>query len=191
MKYVSLDLETSGLDVSYCQILQIGMVITDTTDTTTPVEELPTLDLILEYDAIQGQPYALNMNAWLLNIIAEGKDQRLCSPKESIHRMEEFLLENGFKIGRDDKIRITVAGKNVGSFDMQFLNTLLRYQHNSSIHINYKTIELGSLLFDPLNHSHVPSLSECLVICGIDSELTHDAVQDARDVIRCIRSSNE
>ena len=41
MKYISIDIETTGLDPENCQILSIGAVIEDTLNQL-PFEELPT-----------------------------------------------------------------------------------------------------------------------------------------------------
>lgn len=189
MKYASIDLETTGLDPKQCQILQVGMILDDTANPDIPLKNLPKLDLIIKYDHIVGEPYALNMNSNLLKTIAEGKDQRLIEPNQLFDKITEFLADNGYGPDKQGNYRITVAGKNVGSFDVQFLKS---HQYNylyepNNLIINHKAIELGSLMFNPLADSHIPSLDECLKIAGIDKSVTHDAVDDAMDVVKCIR----
>ena len=58
MKYVSIDIETTGLDPETCQILQVGAVIEDTQNLL-PLEELPKFNCIVEHPAYTGSPYAL------------------------------------------------------------------------------------------------------------------------------------
>lgn len=202
MKYISLDLETTGLNSNNCHILQIGMIATDTTDLTTPVEDLPSLNIIVKYDQIIGEPYGLSMNARLLEIMSktnitstvENKfknkfGQYVCKPEDVHDLIIEFLANNGYGPDKNGKYRITVAGKNVGSFDVQFLNNLLE-MHNPDdceLMIKHKAIELGSLMFKPESDDHIPSLPECLSRAGLSREVLHDAVEDARDVIYCIR----
>jgi len=80
MKYVSIDIETTGLDSETCQILQIGAVIEDTANPK-PLDELPKFMCILEHETYSGQPTALSMNSWILKILSgmEGlsKDDRI------------------------------------------------------------------------------------------------------------------
>ncbi len=62
MKYVSIDVETTGLDEDEGQTLQIGMVFEDT-NKNLPIEELPYLDLYIEQDRVSFEKGALKMHA--------------------------------------------------------------------------------------------------------------------------------
>ena len=62
-KYVSIDIETTGLDPQTCQILEIGMVVEDWQ---TPIEDLPCLTFLVDPGIIVGEPYALQMNSQVL-----------------------------------------------------------------------------------------------------------------------------
>lgn len=76
MKYVSIDIETTGLNPEKCQVLQIGAVIEDTSNPL-PFEELPKFNCIVEHDDYLGQPTALKMNSWIFEILSglEGKNK--------------------------------------------------------------------------------------------------------------------
>ena len=70
MKYVSIDIETTGLDPETCQIIQIGAVIEDT-ENPVPVENLPSFKCLVEHPQYTGSPFALVMNRDILAQLGE------------------------------------------------------------------------------------------------------------------------
>ena len=123
MKYISLDLETTGLDPVEDQILQISMVVEDTA-IRCPLEELPHFTAFVKHPRISGNTYALGMNGWILDIISGRKTNETGYPILPRYptadgswdvQAQAFLTEH---FGR---ARITVAGKNVAGFDIPFL----------------------------------------------------------------------
>jgi oligoribonuclease (3'-5' exoribonuclease) len=123
MKYVSVDLETTGLDESYCQILEFAAVIGDTTDFCTPVEEFPSLTYRFYYDRVIGDPYALHLNRGLLNDMVSRPSSYLYINIDSLWSYFANWLDTQ-KFAIEGKVML--AGKNVGSFDRRFLNRVLR-----------------------------------------------------------------
>ena len=82
---------------------------------------------------------------------------------------------------------ITVAGKNFGSFDLQFLKRLTRNEQLTSI-IRHRNIDPGNLYWVPnQDGASLPNLKTCLERAGIDEVVDHTAVDDARQVIKLIR----
>ena len=63
LTYVSIDIETTGLDPETCQILEIGAVWDDWTK---PIDELPVYHRLVYHKEYRGSAYALAMNANLL-----------------------------------------------------------------------------------------------------------------------------
>ena len=68
-KVISIDTETTGLDHETCQVLSIALVIEDTDAPEVPVNELPHIHLIIRRDYLQGEPYAINLNKDIIQII--------------------------------------------------------------------------------------------------------------------------
>lgn len=95
IKYVSIDVETTGLDCTSDQILEIGAVRS---------WDEAAFQCAIKWDRIAGHPIALSMNARLLN------DPTGIDIVEGIQRLNEF-------IGPD---KVTMAGKNP-AFDWGFL----------------------------------------------------------------------
>ena len=124
MKYISLDIETTGLDPDTCQVLQIGAVLEDT-ENPLPLDELPSFNVLVRPDGpITGDAYALRMNAGLIARIANGEGW---TPAVACSDFKAWVWKHGRTGGRPwgrDGQRITLAGKNVRGFDPPFPNRL-------------------------------------------------------------------
>ncbi len=72
MKLVSIDTETTGLDSKRCSVLEIGLVVYDTEKPFVQTAD-NSLRLILISDKLQGELYALNLNAGIMGEMLEAK----------------------------------------------------------------------------------------------------------------------
>lgn len=170
MILVSLDLETTGLNADKDQILEIGLVIEDTNAAELPpVEELPSLRLRLKYDVVRGNAFALALNVKLL----EEMDSAL-SPQDAYEAMKEWLH---LVVGNP---KYTLLGKNVGTFDLQFLPPHIKRL------FRHRVVDVGAVAMgvnpDLWTGNVVPSLGD---LTG--RPVAHTAVEDAQDVIRVLR----
>jgi len=110
MKYVSIDIETTGLNPETCQVLSIGAVIEDT-DNIMPVKDLPTFHGVISSREISGDPYAINMNKDLIELMVryqtsktkEDRDLLEATSGMKFYKKEDiveafyyWLAENGF-----------------------------------------------------------------------------------------------
>lgn len=110
--YVAVDIETTGLDPETCQILEVAFILDDRSKR---VKDCPFYHAIISYEWIQGDLCALNMNSLLLDRIARGAGDSLESVASEI---------NCWIRGRCPNRVLTLLGKNVSSFDWQFLKRL-------------------------------------------------------------------
>jgi oligoribonuclease len=199
MKYVSIDVETTGLDPETCQIIQIGAVIEDTL-MQKPVDELPRFQCLVEHQHLSGSPFALKMNSEILAKLGELEraDRKDRSEIRKLHNIlptslvaksfKMWLSSNGFESTDDSPISITAAGKNFATFDKLFLQKIPGW--NASISIKQRVIDPAILFMDWQTDETLPNLKQCMERAGIDGEVTHDALQDAIDVVRVIRATN-
>jgi oligoribonuclease len=197
MKYVSIDIETTGIDSKRDQILSIGAIIEDT-KTKLPYQELPKFHVALLHERIEGSHFAINMNKDLIaNInkyLISKKDVRceliektgmeFRSPAEAVNLLHQFLVDNGFgEYG--EQLTINVAGKNFGTFDKLFLERLPAFK--KCIKFRNRILDPSILYVDWANDYALPSLNECKERGGIPGAVTHDALEDAWDVIQALR----
>ena len=223
MKYVSIDIETTGLDPINNKILSIGAIVEDT-ENKLPFEELPKFHVAILHNEIVGSPYAINMNKDLIEAIvhyqsAESQDEK--NDLVQMHGMQflpvdkvveaffHFLHDNGLSgidlqkmmgatvtivngksypiLGTLNPASITAAGKNFGTFDKLFLEQLPRWKQ--AIRLKQRIIDPSILMVDWKNDNALPSLNECKQRAGIAGEVTHNALEDAWDVIQVLRTN--
>ena len=70
MKYVVIDIETTGLNPEECEILSIGAIIEDT-ETVLPYEQLPKFHVGILHENVKGSLFALNMNKDLIETLVD------------------------------------------------------------------------------------------------------------------------
>jgi len=205
MKYVSIDIETSGLDTENNQILSIGAVIEDTTKKL-PYEDLPKFYAIVLQRRISGSPRAITMNAGIIEMMGiylEGsKEVRdtfkgvidFYEPDDVAKAFYKFLQphfaepsESEIEDIRQVKkpLLINVAGKNFGTFDNVFLKKLPWWQ--KLIIAKQRIMDPAMLFLDWENDEELPSLTICKGRAGIEGNVTHNALEDAMDVVEVLR----
>lgn len=181
--YLSLDLETTGLNLDRSMILEIGAVFDDGVS---PIEELKTFRSAIYYENFDySEPYAMNMNAKLIEEISKMRDTDTYT-KSRDHVFHDFTswlrdVMNAHKIKR-----IQVAGKNVAGFDIPILrNNIARSNAEDFTNkFSHRTIDVGSLYYDVFGKNE--SLSEINKLTG-RNQVAHTAIEDCLDVVHAIR----
>lgn len=197
MRYLSIDIETTGLDPERHQILEFCAVLEDTLDPIS-LKNLPAFHtfIIPENNELTGDVYALNMNAEIIDKIKcrnELQDEFTFTKIEDLTDSFLFWLsKNGFNIkmnGEEDKNfrtePITVAGKNFNSFDKLFLSKVPNF--NKCIRFRHRSLDPAILFIDWSKDDAPPSLETCKSRAGIHSPVSHRAQDDALDVIAVLR----
>lgn len=188
MKYISIDIETTGLSPIYCNILEVGAIIEDTTRKL-PREACPTFHAYMWKGLYTGEPYALAMNGHIIKRILELKKQG--DPMVKIEEfglgtsLFEFINSSAEKDSTGKSIPWTVAGKNVSGFDLQFLNRLPMW---SGTKINHRTLDPTPYFVDWSIDTVPPDLTTCKKRARLPELVTHAALDDAWDVIELLRT---
>ena len=178
LAYVSIDIETTGLDPETCQTLEIGAVFDDWT---LPVRELPTFHCYVIHQRIVGEPFALALNAEILRKLADPqKDEIFLRPEEVADKMAAWLSKH-WEPGKT----ITPAGKNFASFDRQFLKRLPDFERKFRLH--HRTLDPAMLYWLPTDEK-LPDSKVCYERAGISGKVAHTALEDALSVVQLIRA---
>lgn len=180
MKYVSIDIETTGLNPETCDIVEIAAIADDWSNPQ-PLESLFRFHCyVLPANGVyKGEPYALSMHPESFRRISklEGSYDYFL-PGEVCANIQKWM----YNIGLNCSNGITVAGKNFGIFDFQFLKRL----PNWNLKINHRVIDVGNLYLEK-NDTKIPDSKECLKRAGIGGEVSHTAMEDALDVVKLVR----
>ena len=196
MRYVVIDIETTGLDEETCQLIEFGAVYDDQSKPLTqvpvgregtPTVFFPTFHRYLYYDFYQGEPYAIWLNAAYFEKRKKlGKDE--CFDKWV--KPEDLLMEfYGWmeSVGYDTK-KILVAGKNYKGFDEKFLSRLPSYEERRWHH---RHVDPAMCFTNFRQDEEPPALDECLKRAGINKSVAHTALEDAVDVAMLLRRAGD
>ena len=226
MKYVSIDIETTGLDPEKCEILSIGAVIEDTNNPL-PLDQLPSFHVAIKRENITGSMFAINMNRDLIQTmvnyqtangdkakqeIVENSFMRFLHEDEVVIDFYYFLYKNGLLNDKgnvpilngqvtDHPIygmvpsinqktipsgHINVAGKNFGTFDKLFLQKLPRWKQ--LIKMRNRILDPAILFVDWKSDEALPGLTLCKERSNVEGIVTHNALEDAIDVVAVLRT---
>jgi oligoribonuclease len=195
MKYLSIDIETTGLDPLNDQLLSFGAIIEDT-ENPLPFDEIPKFHAAIKRNRIEGDLFAINMNKELIETI----NQYMNSPDNSrstnsgidfykedeiVSGFRQWLITNNFTQLDKEITNLTVAGKNFGTFDKLFIERLPRWKQY--FRIRQRIIDPAILFVDWKNDNSLPGLSACKTRAKLNPNVTHNAVEDAWDVIELLR----
>ncbi len=169
MKYISIDIETSGLDPEKHQILEFAAVLEDT-ENQAPLLQLPTFHRLIRWNDITVSNYCRRMHYQLFEDIDKGAG--ICTTIDQLSGHFCSWL-NSNKVPLD----YNVAGANFGGFDGLFLKKVPDFPPWF-----YRVIEVGSMYFDSKS-DRLPGLDEI-----VSEVVTHRALEDALDVIKAIRA---
>jgi hypothetical protein len=198
--YLSLDLETTGLNVEKVQILQVGMVIDDGIS---PIEHLQKISFFVKNDVLTyGEDYAIGMNAWIFQELMKKADERkypalgLNDTFAEIAKAIQLTsqLAKAFEINNGKERpnqRVQIAGKNAGVFDWPIvLNNHRRSPTTSGFledvlkRVDHKFIDVGDLYYTDFGMN--PGFDKIQELIG-QPKITHDALGDALAVVIAIR----
>jgi len=186
VKLLSIDIETTGLDPATCSTLEVGCVLFDPQPdlNATPQErKWKTFERLIEHSRIQGEPYALQLNADILAELAgvEKTHIQIVKAAELGPQVAQWLRLEG--VNAENKA--TIVGKNYDSFDRQFLNRVPGWNEFISPLVERRTLDVGSLYFNP-EDGKVVNLESCLKKIGIDTSVNHRALDDALQVATAV-----
>ena len=228
MKYLSIDIETTGLNPEKNEILSIGVIVEDTNNKL-PFEEIPKFHVAIKREEITGSPFAINMNKDLIEAIVHYQEAESLDEKNDLVHMTgmqflnesdvadalfRFLYDNGMVKKEDtsgwshaqtgehfriingksypvlksnmNPVSLNVAGKNFGTFDKLFIEKLPRWKQ--IFRIKQRIIDPSILFTNWIEDDSLPSLNQCKRRANIEGVVTHNALEDAWDVVELLRT---
>ena len=179
MIYISIDIETTGLDRENDQVIEFSAIIEDT-ENPKSFEDSHKFHKYIKHDRYSGSAYALGLNKRIFEILAKNDDYDIIALDKLAPKFREWLTL--YRIYTE----FTVAGKNFRDFDYEFLKRLPKW--DGWIKTERRTLDPAVLFWNPLIDKKLPNQDECLVRAGIDGKVDHTALGDAWQVIQLLRT---
>lgn len=188
MRYVSIDIETTGLSPDASDIIEFGAVVEDTNVVDKSIDELPFFHAYVlppfreQYGrhVYVGDPYAISMHGDIFKRIATQADgYRYLQTHELGSAFRTFLEEQ--KLG----LPLLAAGKNFASFDKIFLERLPEF--TNYVCFNHRSLD-PTILYLQKDDISPPSSKVCMERAGIKGDVVHTALEDAKIVIKLFRN---
>lgn len=101
------------------------------------------------------------------------------------HALSVFLMKNDWPTDKRNRLKVTVAGKNVAGFDLRFLKTKIKDWEQ--IFFLSRTFDPAVLYLDYKKDTELPDLKTCMERANIAGEVAHTALEDALTVVKLIR----
>jgi len=208
MRYVSIDIETTGIDSEKNQILEFAAIIEDTKNPKSYEESKKYRRIIIAAnDEYMFSAVAAKMNAKLMATIADIKSgikiplenspfltEHALTIEELFADFRLWLLANGFKENASGVVEIVAAGKNFASFDKRFLENVGRNPYDNigslgtnGIKFHYRSLDPSLKFIDWETDEVPPSTDLCKKRVNLRGPVTHEALSDAWDVILLLR----
>ncbi len=196
MKYFSIDTETTGLDFDNNQIIEFGAIFEDP-NRLLSFREIPKFKRIIRHESYTGSAVAISMNARIFKIISDYERMRPGTEKdvfkelhgiiyvdELIGQFHEFAIQcyQHYDLSLPSR-GINVVGKNFAGFDGRFIEPL----NQNQLKINHVIGDPATLYTDFFKDETFAGLQVCKDKAGIDGAVSHDALEDAWDVIQVFR----
>ncbi len=186
--FVSVDIETTGLDPETCDTLEVGAVIDDWLF---PLAKPPEFHCYIKQSLYRGQPFALSMHPTIFRRIAiEEEGYSYFFPGEFAEAFGSWLnINHAYVIDPDNlkrEARGVVAGKNFASFDDRFLRKFKNYDQHVKFH--QRILDPGMMFWSPTEDTKPPGSQTCMERTNQEGKVAHTALEDAKSVAKMIQT---
>jgi len=212
-KFLSIDVESTGLDPLASELLELGIVVFDT-EIKFKQKATNSLRVVFCKEQIQGNIFAINMNIDLLNEINKYNSVfKKCenegyiivttpalttiyvnvTPVTNSDNFFSFTTKTAinrtcelikkFIVDAGVEGKYNIAGKNYVGFDKAFLCKYNQLEDLIVKNSRHRVLDIGSM-YVQADDEVIPNLAECLKRAGLPTEVPHTAVEDAILVVK-------
>jgi len=212
-KFLSIDVESTGLDPINSELLELGIVIFDSA-IKFEQKASNSLRVVFCKEQIQGNIFAINMNIDLLNeinkynsVFKKGEHDGYMvvttptlttiyvnvAPVTDSDNFFSFITRTAmshtcdmikdFLINAGVEGKYNIAGKNYSNFDKGFICKYDQLEDLIVKNSRHRVLDIGSM-YVQADDEVIPNLSECLKRAGLPAEVPHTAVDDAILVVK-------
>lgn len=201
MQYVSIDIETTGLDENENQIIEFGAIIEDSKNPKSYEDSKKYRRIILARDRnYVFSAMAAHINADLIKTISlienggnipfqnnENLTETAFFVDQLIPDFKIWLLANGFKENSRGVVEVVAAGKNFASFDRRFIQAIPEFE-TYGIRFHHRSLDPTGWYINWNEDTVPPGTDQCKIRAGLTKGTKHEALADAWDVIVLLRN---
>jgi len=184
MKYLTIDIVTTGDDIFKNQIIEIGAVIDDLSKPI-PIDEIPKFHYYIDNHMINGTPDKLLSLHKQLIIISEKKDKYpIINSSEVIDFFHNWLIDNSVILSQCPMYTLAIDGhKKINFLYRDLLNTKCDFKKDY-----YYDIFNPMILFcDPKNQK-IPTVNETLLETkNYKKRKNNNILDNVYDIVRLMR----
>jgi len=184
MKFLSLSLETTGLDCNKNNLLEIGMIVHNT-DEPKSYEDSKKTRFWIDSEFYKGAPYALVDNVEIFKQICDLRKEnsrRLVKPDDAITRIMTFLRIHFAENGVFNQ-QIMVVSKNP-ILDSDFLSKLKSFEN---LPFQPKYLNPCSFFLNFEEDNGIPGLAKAKERAGLTNPTVRNTLLVAWDMIELIK----
>lgn len=208
LKYISLDIETTGLDPDRHQVLEIGLQPDNL-----ELDEIPlhlATRIVIVRNNLYIETHLCEMHQELIKEIDEQRarledddgyvveisEEGITTVYTWPEKLQDALLDTFGRYHNSGEYqekfstkggKFVLAGKNIQVFDLPFiLQTIPMYYDQISARIHRRVLDPGPMYTESFDELP-PSLDECADRAGLKEVSDHTAISDARLVCKLIR----
>jgi len=174
MKYISIDIETTGLDPEKHQILEFAAVYDDL-EQPKRLEHLPKFHRLICWDDYIISDYCLKLHEELLKELRDKNNPDIITIEQLAGQFRSWLTLMYAKFNFSNH-NYNVAGKNFAGFDGLFLKKIPNFPK-----WHHRVIDVGSMYMQ-VDMNRLSSLEKITGVTG------HRALDDAMAVVAAIRN---
>lgn len=193
MQFVAIDIETTGLDPHKHGVVEFAAIYADLAGSFEPKtfhRYIIPINYVWDF-------YCLKMHSVLIQEIdklAMAKDPSVVGSLDTVgHQFKRWLHHDcGIKLKEgqpltqhyDTMEKVTAAGKNFGSFDLQFL-----LHQSTEFASTFRHRSLDPVMLYTAPEDKIPlDLSGCKLRAGLQPRVAHRALQDCWDVVDLLQA---
>lgn len=199
MKYISIDLETTGSNDDVHQVIEIGAVVDDLEEQK-PIDELPEFHTYVGHDTYNVSEYCLGMHSDTgifekLSSYGDGQSDNIAGIGEAVIGLNTFIRDELELTGWPGESRgsLNVCCHNFTVFDFRFLRRAMD-DHFGKASRESTVWDVNRIRpFDPCqfymqpDDDKVPGTRTAMKRSDMEPSVAHTAVADAKDMIRMTR----
>jgi hypothetical protein len=187
MKYIALDIVTTGPSPERHQILQIVAIADNLEKPGVPVQNLPRFDSTLDPIDIVGDPFALAENEHILRTIASKRGYITDGdPDTVLQKFSEWVRATRTSNSTDP---VVVVGTDIHQKSLPFLS-----HHSRKLHALNWYVPVDVRLFSlEKGDKTLPEMQSCLIrsLGNSDTYVKQDALNNACNIVRLMRAHFE